>query len=141
MKKNAIYCDRCGKEVHPRGLFNLKGRCFKTVIEQSVKHYTDTYWTFPVEKTYDLCYECNIELRKFLGADERTRIPHVNYRPNNDRVFYLCDRKACETCVDSCNHTSDISHAVNFEIVGDAFFEISPTIDPSLTDINEGDDI
>lgn len=33
-----------------------------------------------------------------------------------DTVLYLCDRKACENCVyPLCKHTTDISHAVNFE--------------------------
>ena len=29
-------------------------------------------------------------------------------------VFYICDRTACESCSPDCNHTSDITHAVNF---------------------------
>lgn len=29
-------------------------------------------------------------------------------------VFYICDRTACESCNPDCNHTSDITHAVNF---------------------------
>jgi hypothetical protein len=33
-----------------------------------------------------------------------------------DTVLYLCDRKACDNCSYSlCNHTTDISHAFNFE--------------------------
>lgn len=33
-----------------------------------------------------------------------------------DTVLYLCDRKACDNCsYPLCNHTTDISHAVNFE--------------------------
>ncbi len=29
-------------------------------------------------------------------------------------VFYICDRRACQTCSDDCMHTSDITHAKNF---------------------------
>ncbi len=33
------------------------------------------------------------------------------------RVFYLCDRKACETCnYPTCKHTTDPMHAKNFEM-------------------------
>lgn len=31
-------------------------------------------------------------------------------------VLYLCDRRACEHCSPECQHTTDISHAKNFEI-------------------------
>lgn len=34
------------------------------------------------------------------------------------RVYYLCDRKACDRCSNYCKHTSDITHAVNFEVSG-----------------------
>lgn len=30
-------------------------------------------------------------------------------------IVYLCDRKQCKNCSDTCKHTSDINHAVNFE--------------------------
>lgn len=30
-------------------------------------------------------------------------------------IVYLCDRKQCKNCSDTCRHTSDINHAVNFE--------------------------
>lgn len=39
---------------------------------------------------------------------------------SDKKVFYYCDRKACESCSnpdhkpDGCNHTSDINHAANF---------------------------
>lgn len=34
-------------------------------------------------------------------------------------VLYSCDLKACDPCPHTeCKHTSDISHAVNFEMVG-----------------------
>lgn len=45
-------------------------------------------------------------------------------------VLYLCDLKACDPCPHTeCKHTSDISHAVNFERVGtDAYFEKEKTM-------------
>jgi nitrate reductase beta subunit len=30
------------------------------------------------------------------------------------KVYYLCDRRACERCFEDCCATTDISHAVNF---------------------------
>lgn len=37
-------------------------------------------------------------------------------------VLYLCDHKACDNaryCGTTCNHTTDIEHAVNFEKFGE----------------------
>lgn len=31
-----------------------------------------------------------------------------------EKVFYLCDRRACEKCSPECRHTTDIRHAANF---------------------------
>lgn len=31
-----------------------------------------------------------------------------------DKIFYVCDRRACETCFNGCFHTSDIRHARDF---------------------------
>ena len=114
MKIEKLCCDRCGKEVYPRRLFNLKGRPFETVISQRVQVPTSYILPEPRCESFDLCYECTIELRKFLGKNERTCVPATNYRPCNDEVFYLCDRKACNKCSDACRYTSDIRHAVNF---------------------------
>ena len=35
-------------------------------------------------------------------------------------VLYVCDRRACDQCSHECNHTTDISHAKNFELGFDA---------------------
>ena len=35
------------------------------------------------------------------------------------KILFLCDRKRCETCNDFCEHTSDIRHAANFEIIAE----------------------
>lgn len=45
------------------------------------------------------------------------------------KIFYLCDRRACEKCnahLDDrpeCRHTSDVRHARNFELRGGALYE------------------
>jgi len=38
-------------------------------------------------------------------------------------ILYLCDRRACKTCGPECFHTTDITHAKNFKLVGDGYFE------------------
>lgn len=38
-------------------------------------------------------------------------------------VVYICDRKQCENCsYPLCEHTTDISHAINFEDLGDGCY-------------------
>jgi len=39
------------------------------------------------------------------------------------KIFYLCDRKACERCSYDCHYTSDINHAVNFKKVYEDYWE------------------
>lgn len=33
------------------------------------------------------------------------------------KIFFICDRKKCETCAAECKYTSDVMHAANFESV------------------------
>lgn len=46
------------------------------------------------------------------------------------KIFYLCDRRACEKCnahcggEAQCKHTTDIRHARNFELKGESIWEI-----------------
>ena len=43
------------------------------------------------------------------------------------KIFYLCDRRACEKCRSECKHTGDIRHAVNFELTpGGDVVEVEP---------------
>lgn len=39
------------------------------------------------------------------------------------KVLYICDRRACNKCDPECMHTSDISHAKDFELLDDVFVE------------------
>ncbi|MGN0180390.1 MAG: hypothetical protein ACI4DY_13285 [Monoglobaceae bacterium] len=38
------------------------------------------------------------------------------------KLYYICDRRACETCRPECTHTSDIRHAENFELTPNGSF-------------------
>ena len=35
---------------------------------------------------------------------------------NKQSPLYLCDRRACNHCSPECRHTTDITHAKNFEL-------------------------
>lgn len=50
---------------------------------------------------------------------------YENLKSGPADVFYLCDRRACRNCspISECSHTSNIEHAVNFERIGDSYFE------------------
>lgn len=43
------------------------------------------------------------------------------------KIMFVCDRRVCSKCMplkSGCRHTSDIRHAKNFELRGDAFKEL-----------------
>lgn len=45
-----------------------------------------------------------------------TYIGEILEGPKKDKVLYECDRRAChEKCSLPCRHTTDITHAKNFE--------------------------
>lgn len=43
---------------------------------------------------------------------------------NEPSVLYICDRRRCQSCNPECSYTSDISHAKNFEKIGDVCKEV-----------------
>lgn len=46
------------------------------------------------------------------------------------KIFYLCDRRACESCNahtdgrPECKHTTDVRHAKNFRMFGNDIHEV-----------------
>lgn len=41
-----------------------------------------------------------------------------------EKVFYLCDRRACGKCNPNCRHTTDMRHAANFTVgIAGGFWE------------------
>ncbi len=41
-------------------------------------------------------------------------------KPHDQNIAYECDRLACPHChPETCSHTTDISHAKNFVLLGD----------------------
>nr|DAJ07679.1 MAG TPA: hypothetical protein [Caudoviricetes sp.] len=38
-------------------------------------------------------------------------------KKKSKKVLFLCDKWACEKCNSPCEHTSDVSHALNFKLV------------------------
>ena len=42
-----------------------------------------------------------------------------NFKPEeNQKIYFLCDRRACKCCDPLCGYTSDIEHAKNFKRIG-----------------------
>lgn len=56
-----------------------------------------------------------------IGRMSLADVPVVDSGDN--RTQFLCDRRKCEVCNPSCSHTSDISHAKNFRLIGSIFVE------------------
>lgn len=58
-----------------------------------------------------------------MGVEElyvrEVQITHLE----RDEILYLCDRRACPECSPECRHTTDISHAKNFEKRFDMYVE------------------
>lgn len=65
------------------------------------------------------------EISKKLGVEELYIREIQIQAPNLERneVLYLCDRRACPECLPECKHTTDISHAENFEKKFDIYVE------------------
>lgn len=42
------------------------------------------------------------------------------------KIYYLCDRIACENCREECEHTENIEHAKNFICMEEKYIE-TPT--------------
>lgn len=52
-------------------------------------------------------------------------------------VFYICDREKCENCFSECKHTTDITHALNFEKLFDGvYMEKEEDLSMSKADVN-----
>lgn len=58
-----------------------------------------------------------IQARLTEATGERCVVIPNGLRLVSDPMFYLCDRKACAHCHPECRHTTDIKHAINFEVV------------------------
>lgn len=70
------------------------------------------------------------EMRSRKKQDDRVEVEHIetDTEKNESRIFYQCDHRACDSCAGyaegNCDHTSDIRHAKNFEMIGKDFYEI-----------------
>ena len=56
-----------------------------------------------------------------IGRMSLADVPVVDFVDN--RPQFLCDRRKCKSCDPSCSHTSDVSHAKNFRLIGSVFVE------------------
>ena len=48
------------------------------------------------------------------------------------KMFFICDRKACESCYVECKHTRNIEHAVNRHNLNGKIFECIEGYDGSI---------
>ena len=60
-----------------------------------------------------LSYKGNVKLKsKLLDIVESVQ----EDAETHGKIFYYCDRRKCDKCNnENCDHTSDITHALNFE--------------------------
>lgn len=63
--------------------------------------------------TSDITHAVNFKEAAILRLEERGLNCMGDER--KDDIVYVCDRKKCENCNSHCNHTPDITHAVNFK--------------------------
>lgn len=66
------------------------------------------------------------ELNRVSYQKEVLQTQIVNSQPaqqERPKIFYVCDRLACERCDPECIYTSDIRHAENFELNNDTIIE------------------
>lgn len=50
-----------------------------------------------------------------------------------NKILYVCDRKACTPCVNhDCMLTSNIEHAVNFELVHGTYIETPSVVEDMI---------
>ena len=59
----------------------------------------------------------------YKKVDDLIRARTEPAQPERPKVFYVCDRRACERCDPECIYTSDIRHAENFELKNDTMIE------------------
>ena len=52
------------------------------------------------------------------------------------KIFYLCDRRACEKCNPECKLTDDARHAKNFQMFGNDIREIEAEQITRTSEIN-----
>lgn len=50
------------------------------------------------------------------NRDAKIRDLEKTRKESVPRIFYLCDRRACDKCNLECFHTADIRHAKNFRL-------------------------
>lgn len=70
------------------------------------------------------------EMKSRKKQNDRVEVEHTETgaEENESRIFYQCDHRACGSCMGhaegNCDHTMDIRHAKNFEMIAKDFFEI-----------------
>ena len=73
-------------------------------------------------------------IRSFAEIDPDTGEYKRDIRDADRKILYLCDGGGCSACCggnnEFCNHTTDVTHAKNFEYDGHNGYCEQPTINP-----------
>lgn len=70
------------------------------------------------------------EMKFRKKQSDKVKVEHTEggAEESESRIFYKCDHRACGGCgghvEGGCDHTTDIRHAKNFEMIEKDFFEI-----------------
>jgi len=106
-------CPVCGNKDYNMSNMWLAPRSSMTEDEiRSILVAINSVYGLPKSKNIE---EFAVELTLDYDGDEQPLINWDKVKDNKIKTFYICDRKACEDCSYDCHHTSDITHAINFE--------------------------
>ncbi len=67
--------------------------------------------------------DCDALKTTYCAKEEKPCKFYRTKKGEQSKVIYLCDRRQCEKCNDFCRHTTDISHAINFENINGDYIE------------------
>lgn len=74
------------------------------------------------------CYidpECREYLKDLRKSRNKLQYKLEHQHELTEDVIFLCDGNQCEVCHNNeCCHTTDITHAKNFEKIGDSYWEV-----------------
>lgn len=95
-------------------------------IKDGVRVYLDSMMLNDILRRTDAT-EIKRLLRNIIDEQEKLVVLHKGFnikrsgieieeaKETHGKIFYYCDRERCDKCNTDCDHTSDITHARNFE--------------------------
>ena len=106
------------KTIDPNKNVVLKASQVMVAIERMDK-VLRYFWNYAYDDNY---LEAMDDLRK---SRNKLQYKLEHQHDLTEDVIFLCDGQQCEVCHnDECCHTTDITHAKNFEKIGDSYWEV-----------------